>query len=127
LAYVKEVIKRVKERKVERKEILIKTQLRKEISEYKAISPHVIAAQKMKEQKIPIDEGALIEYFIAETREKKKLVREKVKLANEKGEYNIKYYLDRQVLPAVENILQVFNINVNEIIEGRRQTKLGDF
>ena len=127
LAYVKEVIKRIKERKVERKEILIKTQLRKELSEYKAISPHVIAAQKMKEQKIPMDEGALIEYFIAETREKKKLVRDKVKLANEKGEYNMEYYLKKQILPAVENILQVFNVNIDEIVDGKKQTKLGDF
>ena len=122
-----EVIKRIKEREVSRKEILIKTQLRKELSEYKAISPHVIAARKMKEQKVPIDEGAPIEFFIAETREKKKLIREKVKLSNEKGEYDIKYYLNHQVLPAVENILQVFNIDINEIIQGKKQTKIGDF
>jgi hypothetical protein len=32
----------------------------------------VIAARKMEEKHIPIDEGALIEYFIAETKEKKK-------------------------------------------------------
>ncbi len=127
LSYVKEIIKKIKARKIERKEILIRTQLRKAISEYKAISPHVIAAKKMEEQKIPIDEGALIEYFIAETREKKKLVREKVKLVHEKGEYDIKYYLERQILPAVENILQVFNVNINEIIQGKKQTKLGDF
>jgi DNA polymerase I/DNA polymerase-2 len=127
LLYLKEIIKKVKERKIERKEILIRTQLKKSIENYKAITPHVIAAQKMKEQKIPIDEGALIEYFIAETREKKKLVREKVKLVHEKGEYDIKYYLERQILPAVENILQVFGINTSELISGKKQTKLGDF
>src|SRR3990172_7748073 len=38
LVYVKEIIKKVKERKIDRKEILIKTQLSKEISEYKNIS-----------------------------------------------------------------------------------------
>ena len=69
----------------------------------------------------------MIEYYIAETREKKKLVRDKVKLPDEKGEYNIEYYLNKQILPAVENIFQVFNININEIIEGKKQTKLGDF
>jgi DNA polymerase elongation subunit (family B) len=127
LAYIKDIVKKIRERKVERKEILIRTQLRKPISEYKAISPHVIAAKKMEEQKIPIDEGALIEYFIAETREKKKLVREKVKLPDEKGEYDIKYYLEKQILPAVENILQVFNINISEMISGKKQTCLEDF
>lgn len=124
---LKEIIKRVKQREVQREEIIIKTMLQKPLSEYKAISPHVIAARKMQEREIPISGGNLIEYFIAETREKKKLVREKVKLPDEKGEYNIEYYLKKQILPASENILQVFGINVNEIIDGRRQTKLGDF
>ena len=69
----------------------------------------------------------LLEYFIAETREKKKLVRDKVKLPDEKGEYNVKYYLERQILPAVENIFEVFNINIKEIISGKKQTKLDGF
>jgi len=69
----------------------------------------------------------LIEYFIAETREKKKLVRDKVKLPDEPGKYNIKYYLERQILPAVENILDVFNINTKELVEGKKQMKLGEF
>ena len=124
LAYLKEVVKKLKQRKVSQKDILIKTQLKKPISEYKAISPHVIAAKKMQEQKIPVDLGNIIEYYIAETRGKKKLVREKVKLPSEKGEYNLEYYLERQILPAVENIFQVFGIDVKEITEGKKQDKL---
>jgi len=127
LKYVKKIVKKMKARKIDRKEILIRTQLKKPISAYKSITPHVTAAKKMKEQKIPIDEGALIEYFIAETKEKKKLVREKVKLASEEGKYDIKYYLERQILPAVENIFQIFGISIKEIIQGKKQTKLGDF
>ena len=73
---------------------------------------------------IPVDEGHLIEYYIAETREKKKLIREKVKLPDEKGEYNIEYYLGHQILPAVENIFQVFKINVKELADGKKQEDL---
>ena len=124
LEYVKDIIKQLKERKIDKKQILIRTQLKKPIAEYKAISPHVIAAKKMDEKDIPIDPGSLIEYFIAETREKKKLIREMVKLPDEKGEYNMEYYLNNQILPAVENIFQVFNINIHEIIKGKRQTTL---
>lgn len=127
LSYVKDVIKKLKERKIQKEELIIKTMLQKPLSEYKAISPHVIAARKMEERSIPMDGGGLIEYFIAETREKKKLVRDKVKLPDEKGEYNIEYYLKKQILPAVENIFQVFNVDINEMIDGKRQTKLGDF
>jgi len=81
----------------------------------------------MLERNIPISQGNVVEYFIAETQSKKKLVRDKVKLPDEKGEYNIEYYLKRQVLPAVENIFQVFNIDINEILDGKKQKKLGDF
>lgn len=107
--------------------LIIKTQLKKPISEYKALGPHVIAAKKMKALEIPVRTGNIIEYYIAETKEKKKLVRDKVKLPQEKGEYDIEYYLNRQILPAVENILQVFGINIKEIIEGKKQMTLGDF
>jgi len=127
LNYVKQIVNKLKSRKISKEQIMIKTQLKKPISEYKSITPHVIAARKMQEKEMPIDMGNLIFYFIAETREKKKLVREMVKLPSEKGEYNIKYYLERQILPAIENIFQVFGINTKEMIEGKKQTTLGDF
>jgi len=127
LEYVKEIVKKIKQRKINKEDIIIRTQLKKPISEYKAISPHVLAAKKMQEKEIPVGEGNLISYYIAETRDKKKLVRDKVKLPIEKGEYNIQYYLERQILPAIENIFQVFDINVKEIIDGKRQMTLGDF
>ncbi len=125
--YVKEIVKKLKNREIPKEQLIIKTQLKKPISEYKAISPHVIAAKKMQEKELPIGAGNLIEYFIAETKSKKKLVREMVKLPTEKGEYNIKYYLERQILPAIENIFQVFNINTKEIIEGKKQMTLWEF
>ena len=124
---VKKIVKKIKQREINQKDILIRTQLKKPISEYKSISPHVIAAKKMEQQKIPVDMGNIIQYYIAETKGKNKLVRDKVKLPDEKGEYNIEYYLTRQVLPAVENIFQVFGINVKEITEGKKQMTLGDF
>jgi len=37
------------------------------------------------------------------------------------------YYLERQILPAVENIFQVFDINLKEVIEGKKQMRLGIF
>ena len=129
LKLVKETIENLQKRKIKQEEIIIRTQLKKPIEEYKAISPHVIAAKKMQEQEIPISEGNLIEYYIAEipSGTKAKLVREKVKLPHEKGEYNIEYYLERQILPAVENIFQVFGINIRELMKDHKQKTLGDF
>ncbi|MBU2562409.1 MAG: DNA-directed DNA polymerase [Nanoarchaeota archaeon] len=127
LKYLKEVIEKIKERKIDKKDLIIKTQLKKPLSEYKAISPHVIAAKKMQEQEIPVSQGNLIEYYLAEIDTKKSLVRDKVKLPSEKGDYNIKYYLEHQIIPAVENIFQVFGINIKEVIEGKKQMTLRDF
>jgi DNA polymerase elongation subunit (family B) len=127
LELLKQTIKNIQKRKIDKKQLVIKTQLKKPIEEYKAISPHVVAAQKMKEQEIPVTQGNLVEYYISETEEKKKLVREKVKLPHEKGEYNIEYYLNRQILPAVENIFQVFDINIKEMMKDGKQKTLGEF
>jgi DNA polymerase elongation subunit (family B) len=124
LEYLKTIVKEVKERKIDLKKMTVRTQLKKPLNEYKAITPHVVAARKMQEREIPIDPGSLIEFYIAETEDKKKLIRDKVKLADEKGEYNIEYYLKNQLLPAVENILQVFNVDVNSLIESKKQKTL---
>lgn len=124
LELVKKTIKDLKERRIDRSQIMIHTQLKKPLSEYKSITPHVVAAQKMHELGIPIDIGMLLEYFIAETHEKKDLVREKVKLPDEKGEYNIKYYLEHQIIPAVGNIFEVFGISIKDISDGSSQKKL---
>lgn len=129
LAYLKAVVKKIKSREINSDQIVIKTMLKKPISEYKAISPHVIAAKRMKELDTPVSSGNLVSYYIAEPEKgkKRKLVRDRVKLPEEKGQYDIQYYLNKQILPAVENIFQVFGIDVKEVIEGKKQTTLGEF
>lgn len=127
LKFVLEIVKQVKQRKVNRDVLIIKTQLKKSLSEYKAISPHVIAARKMEEMKIPTTEGNLVEYYIAEPEKDskgKKLVRDRVKLPEEEGEYDIEYYLKNQILPAVENIFHLFDIEISESLDSKNQNKL---
>ena len=53
LGYLQEIISKLKQRKISKEELIIKTQLKKEISDYKAISPHVIAAKKNERTKNP--------------------------------------------------------------------------
>jgi len=128
LKYLKNTIKKLKERKVNKEDLIIKTVLQKPLSEYKAITPHVIAARKMREKGVPISHGHLVEYYISEKKDKKKkLVREGVKLPEERGNYDIKYYLERQILSAVENIFQIFDIDTKEVIDGKKQLSLSDF
>ena len=54
LEYVKKIITKIKQREIDKDDLIIRTQLKKPISEYLSISPHVIAAKKMQEQEIPI-------------------------------------------------------------------------
>ncbi|NCO17800.1 hypothetical protein GW922_00250, partial [Candidatus Pacearchaeota archaeon] len=98
LNYLKEIVERLKSRKVSKEEIMIKSQLKKPIEDYKSITPHVVAAQKMKERGLPFEPFTRIEYYIAEKNTKSKLVRDRVKLSDEKGEYDLDYYLEKQVI-----------------------------
>ncbi len=127
LVYVKKIIKQIKKRDINRRELIIRTQLKKPLSEYRAEGPHVTIARKMLAKELPVDPGTLISYYIAESKKKRALVRERARLPDEKGEYDINYYLKHQILPAIENIFEVFNINTKEIIEGKKQTKLDGF
>jgi DNA polymerase elongation subunit (family B) len=122
---LKKVVYDIKNRKIQLDDLMIKTQLKKPILEYASNGPHVVAAKKMKEQKIPVSIGMLIEYYIGEARGKR--VGDRVFLPGEERNYDIKYYLNNQVLPAVENIFDVFGINVNEMLDGEKQRGLGDF
>lgn len=132
LEYLKKIIKKIEKREIDKREVIIKTQLKKPIEEYRAISPHVVVAKKMKEHGLPVQPGSLIEYFIAEAKSafkkgKKLLVRERARLPNEKGDYDISYYLQHQIIPAVENIFEIFDVDVKEIADGKGQKKLGQF
>ena len=129
LSYTKKIIKQIKDRRVLLNELIIKTQLKKPIEEYKSIPPHVTIAKRMKSQNLPINVGMLITYYIAESDSNKKrlLVRERAKMPDEPGKYDINYYLNNQIIPAVENIFEVFNISIKEIADGKNQKKLFEF
>ncbi|MDP3966480.1 MAG: DNA-directed DNA polymerase [archaeon] len=124
LEYLKEVIDRLNSGKVSNEEIMIKSQIKKPIEEYKSITPHVIAAKKMREKGMPLDLFMPVEYYVAKTNTKSKLVRDRIKLKDEPGKYDLDYYLKKQILPSVENIFQVFDINIQEISDGKKQENL---
>lgn len=119
------VVKDLKERKVNLNDLIIRTQLKKSINEYVSKGPHVIAAEKMQKLNLPITSGMVVEYYIGEGSGKR--IGDRVFLPNEKANYDINYYLNNQILPAVENIFEVFGINVDEILNGQKQTGLSDF
>jgi len=136
IKYIQNIIEQIKKKKIPNEKLIIRTQLKKEIESYESITPHVVIAKRMHERNIPVGAGSLIEFIIAEQKTKNKakekavgLIRERARLPDEvkEGEYDVNYYIERQIIPAVENILDIFGITRKEIIEGKKQKKLGDF
>ncbi len=63
--HIKDILKKKNEGKNEQNDLLIKTQLRKHLKEYKTLGPHVAAAKRMIEKEIPVSQGNIIQYYIA--------------------------------------------------------------
>ncbi len=124
LKLLKNVVWKLKKREVDLNDLIIRTQLRRAIEGYIAEGPHVAAAKKMEAAGIKVSAGMLVSYYVGEVNGKGKRIRDRVFLPNEKANYDIDYYLNNQILPAVENIFEVFGLNVREIIDGEKQEKL---
>jgi DNA polymerase elongation subunit (family B) len=122
LKLVQDVVKRLKSRDVELEDLMIKTKLKREIADYVSRGPHVIAAQKMVEAGISVSVGTFVDYFIGEGTGKR--VGDRVYLPGERVKYDVEYYLKKQILPAVENIFDVFGVDVAAVVEGERQERL---
>jgi len=124
LELLKRTVEKLKKGEVEISDLIIRTQLRRAITAYVSRGPHVIAAEKMKKRGLKVGQGSLIDYYIGKISGKGKLVRDKVFLVDEKADYDVDYYLNKQVLSAVESIFDVFGIDVVAIIDGEKQEKL---
>jgi len=101
---------------------MIKTKMKRDVGDYVAEGPHVVAARRMAEAGVGVGVGTYVEYFIGEGSGKK--VGDRVFLAGERVKYDVEYYLKKQILPAVEGIFDVFGVDVAAVLDGERQKKL---
>lgn len=133
--YVQKIVYKIKKRQIPNEKLIIKTQLKRLIENYTAISPHVTVAKKMIEAGMPVSIGSIIEYIVKEPKstgikkgKAKKLVRERAELPGDvrQGNYDVDYYINHQVLPAIENIFEVFQIHEGEL-KHKEQKFLKDF
>ncbi len=122
LEYVQSIIAKLRKKQISIDKLIIKTQVKKALTSYEAITPHVVIARKLKQMGIPIRPGSVVEYVIAETKSKKALIREKARLPEEvrPNEYDADYYIEHQIIPAVENIFAVFGISKEQLTKRQR-------
>ncbi len=121
---VRDMIKRLNEKKATLEELTIHTQLVKPLSEYEAIGPHVKVARKMKDRGRPVGEGMIVEYII--TKRSGSISDRAEPLDDVKeGEYDPEYYINHQVLPAAMRVLSALGITEQQVLSGKIQARLG--
>ncbi len=126
LQYVRQVIGELKSGKIEKKKLVIRMKITRDLDKYASVGPHVAVARKMIAKGYPIHNGMIVEYIIIAG---SGLVRERAALLEEvkEGSYDAEYYLTHQVIPAVTSIFSVFGISEDEIFKESRQMGLGAF
>ena len=124
--YVIETINKLKHKEIQVEDIVIKTQLRKDISKYESIGPHVKVAQRMKQKGIPVNTGAVIEYVVTSG---KGTIGNRARLPEEcqEKDYDTNYYINNQIIPAVQMIFDAINLNIKELTQEKGQSKLDQF
>ncbi|MDP7244514.1 MAG: DNA-directed DNA polymerase [Flavobacteriales bacterium] len=126
LEYVKKVVDDLRNKEIPLEKVIIHTQLQKEISDYDARGPHVAVAQRLKNQGISVGPGSMIRFVVLQGSD---IIRNRSKLPEEvKGnEYDADYYINNQVIPAVERIFNVLGYTKEDLLEIKDQTKLEGF
>jgi DNA polymerase I len=126
LRFVRRTIKDLREHKVAVEDVLMSTQLKKEIDEYESVGPHVAAAQRMEKKGMKVGPGSVVKFVVAKGKGR---IRDKVKLIEEveREDYDPEYYINNQIIPAVERILSVLGFEKEDIVSDHGQSKLGSF
>ncbi len=113
-------------KKVPLDKVIIRTQLQKELEEYEQIGPHVAVARKMISQGIPVGIGSLITFVI---KEGNAMIRDRAEIPEKcrQKDYDANYYINHQVIPAVERILAVLGYKKEDLLAHKEQKKLHKF
>ncbi|MGA3020755.1 MAG: DNA-directed DNA polymerase [Candidatus Micrarchaeales archaeon] len=121
---VKEIIARLREGRIELKDLVIHTQLRKGIGNYDIKSPELAAAKKAMAKGIKSKEeleGAAIGYIITKHGNS---ISEKAEVVESAEDYDADYYINHQIIPATLKILKELGINEEELRGGGAQKRL---
>ncbi|MCH8903565.1 MAG: DNA polymerase, partial [Bacteroidetes bacterium] len=126
LRYAKTVIDDLRNKKIPINKVIIHTQLQKEIEDYDARGPHVAVAQMLRNKGINVGPGSMIKFVVTQGND---IIRNRAKLPDEikKEDYDADYYINHQVVPAIERIFEVFGYKKEELMETKEQTKLEGF
>ncbi len=126
VSYIKAIAKKLKEGSIPLKDLIIKTQITRDLASYSSIGPHVHIARSLEMQGERILPGTLVEYIIVKG---SGLVRERAKSPSnvKEKEYDASYYLHHQLVPAIDSIFAVLGYKEDELVSDSSQVGLGKF
>ena len=114
ISEVKKVLKRIKKGEVDKKELIIHTQITKPLHQYKQVGPHVVAARRIEEHGVKVSRGTIIQYIIVKG--KGSISQRAVPYEYcEKYDYDKDYYINNQLIPAVERIMYSFGYTKKDL------------
>ena len=126
---VKKVLKRIKKGDVDNKELIIHTQIKKPLTEYKQVGPHVVAAKRIEEHGMKVSRGSIIQYIIVKG--KGSISERAIPYDYSEGyEYDKDYYINNQLIPAIERIMYSFGYtkkDLEDMARGEVQQSLDAF
>jgi len=127
LQIVRNTISELKEHRVPLEELVIYTQLTREFKEYESLGPHITAAMRGAERGYYAEPGTIIKWVVIEGPGK---ISERAYLYEDvrgkKLKYDPEYYINHQILPAVQGILEVLGFGLDDILS-KKQEKLEKF
>ncbi len=128
--YVRKVIDALQKGRIPIEKLVIVKGLTKPIEEYDSTQPHVELAKKLRQRdptRAPVV-GDRIEFVIIKGNQIVSKRAEDPKYVIENNlEIDAEYYIENQLLPPIERILEVCGVTRAELLEGARQQRLFDF
>jgi DNA polymerase I len=111
--YVREVVKKIKDGKIDKEKLIISRQLTKKVDEYTQIGPHVRVARELERRGVEVRRGSLIQYIITKNG---KSISERAKWYEDAQNYDSSYYINNQIIPAALRILSVLGYSEKDLL-----------
>ena len=111
---ISKVLKQIKSGNLDMKELVIHTQITKNLDDYKQVGPHVIAAREIESHGIKVGKGTIVQYIIAKG--KGSISQRAVPYEYSEGiEYDKDYYINNQIIPAIGRIMEPFGYSKKDL------------
>ena len=125
--YVRNIVSKLREGKVEKEKLIIWKKISKKIEEYDVSAPHVIAARRLAKAGIKVEPGSEIGYLIAKGSGNisgRAYPFMMLKIDN----IDVDYYVKHQIIPAALRILSYFGVTEKQLeAAGKAKKTLMDY